>query len=74
MHGCGALGRAARINRRLTIRFKEQGLRIATPVTTVFNHVAHEPAPGAVRQGAVGEVASGQLAMSPPPAALGNTS
>ena len=60
-------------NRRLTIRFKELGLRIATPVTTVFNHIAHEPAPVEARRD-VQAPPSGQLAVSPPPAALGNTS
>ena len=60
-------------NRRLTIRFKEQGLRIATPVTTVFNHIAHEAVAVGARQD-VQEAPSGQLAVSPPPAALGNTS
>ena len=60
-------------NRRLTIRFKEQGLRVATPVTTVFNHIAHEAVPVGVRQD-VQDAPSGQLAVSPPPAALGNTS
>ncbi len=60
-------------NRRLTIRFKELGLRIATPVTTVFNHVAHETAPVASAQVSQ-DTPSGQLAVSPPPAALGNTS
>jgi small-conductance mechanosensitive channel len=59
-------------NRRMMIRFKEQGLRIATPVSTVFNHVANEtPAP--VQQ-IEREAAPNQLAESPPPAALGNTS
>ena len=59
-------------NRRLMIRFKELGIRIATPVSTVYNHVANDtPAP--VQQ--VERAAPpNQLAESPPPAALGNTS
>ncbi len=59
-------------NRRMTIRFKEQGLRIATPVQTVYNHIAHETpaaAPADTRARP-----PGQLERSPPPAALGNTS
>ncbi len=60
-------------NRRLTIRFKELGLRVATPVTTVFNHIAHEAVPVETRQDAAA-APSGQLAVSPPPSALGNTS
>jgi small-conductance mechanosensitive channel len=58
-------------NRRMAISFKEEGLRIATPVTTVYNHIASE----APRRAAQDEAAvpSGQLDQSPPPAALGNT-
>ena len=60
-------------NRRMTIRFKEQGLRIATPVQTVYNHIAHEtPAPAAPADMLARP--PGQLDRSPPPAALGNTS
>ena len=58
-------------NRRMTIRFKEAGLRIATPVQTVFNYEG-EPRARAVGQD-VREVAAGQVAESPPPAALGHT-
>jgi small-conductance mechanosensitive channel len=59
-------------NRRLMIRFKEQGIRIATPVSTVYNHVANEtPAPAQqIEQAAP----PNQMVESPPPAALGNTS
>ena len=60
-------------NRRLSIRFKALGLRIATPVTTVYTRAADGAARGAVAQDTL-EVPSGQLAVSPPPAALGNTS
>jgi small-conductance mechanosensitive channel len=59
-------------NRRMAIRFKEQGLRVATPVTTVYNHIATE-APKVAAQD-VADTPAGQLAQSPPPAALGNTS
>jgi small-conductance mechanosensitive channel len=59
-------------NRRLMIRFKELGLRIATPVSTVYNHVANE-APAPVQQIETAAPAN-QMAESPPPAALGNTS
>ena len=59
-------------NRRMTIRFKELGLRIATPVQTVYNHIANDaPTAGT---GDARAVPTGQLQMSPPPAALGNTS
>ena len=59
-------------NRRLMIRFKELGLRIATPVSTVYNHVATE-APAPVQQ-IENAPPPNQMAESPPPSALGNTS
>ncbi len=59
-------------NRRLAIRFKEAGLRIATPVQTVYNHIARDVEPVARAQD-VRDAPSGQLDVSPPPAALGNT-
>jgi hypothetical protein len=59
-------------NRRMMIRFKEVGVRIATPVSTVYNHVANAaPAPAQQIERAA---APNQMAESPPPAALGNTS
>jgi small-conductance mechanosensitive channel len=59
-------------NRRMMIRFKELNIRIATPVTTVLNHVLQE-APIPAQQ--IAEVPpSNQMTESPPPAALGNTS
>jgi small-conductance mechanosensitive channel len=59
-------------NRRMMIRFKQQGIRIATPVTTVFNHVLRDaPMPA---QQIASEAPPHQMAQSPPPAALGNTS
>jgi small-conductance mechanosensitive channel len=58
-------------NRRMMIRFKESGIRIATPVTTVYNHVARE-APKRAQQIASAPPAN-QMTESPPPAALGNT-
>ena len=30
-------------NRRMNIRFREAGIRIATPVQTVYNHIAQQP-------------------------------
>ncbi len=60
-------------NRRMTVRFKEQGLRIATPVQTVYNHIASEAPPPAVT-GHARATPANQLEHSPPPAALGNTS
>jgi small-conductance mechanosensitive channel len=59
-------------NRRMMIRFKELGITIATPVTTVLNHVVRE-APVPVQQIAESAPAN-QMTESPPPAALGNTS
>jgi small-conductance mechanosensitive channel len=59
-------------NRRMMIRFKELGIRIATPVTTVLSHVVRE-APMPVQQIAESAPAN-QMTESPPPAALGNTS
>jgi len=59
-------------NRRMMIRFKELNIHIATPVTTVFNHIATE-APKPVQQ-VTSDRPAGQLSESPPPAALGNTS
>ena len=59
-------------NRRLMIRFKELGIRIATPVSTVYNHVATE-APAPVQQ-IESAPPPNQMVESPPPAALGNTS
>jgi len=59
-------------NRRMMIRFKENGIHIATPVTTVYNHVARE-APKRVQRIASAPPAN-QMTESPPPAALGNTS
>jgi small-conductance mechanosensitive channel len=60
-------------NRRMNIRFKQLGIRVATPVQTVYNHVAKEPAKPAPPRKLSGPPAS-QLQESPPPAALGNTS
>ena len=71
---CSDTGRWAvqrEFNRRVGIRFKGAGLRIATPVTTVYTYTASQPAKSTTQN--VGEPPSGQLAISPPPAALGNT-
>jgi small-conductance mechanosensitive channel len=59
-------------NRRMMIRFKEKGIRIATPVSTVYNHVLRD-APMPVQQIA-SEAPANQMSQSPPPAALGNSS
>ncbi len=59
-------------NRRLTLRFKALGLRVATPVQTVYNYVAHAPATSAEPE--PGPPPAAQVEKSPPPAALGNTS
>jgi small-conductance mechanosensitive channel len=59
-------------NRRMMIRFKELDIRIATPVTTVLNHVLRE-APIPVQQIAESPPPN-QMTESPPPSALGNTS
>ncbi len=59
-------------NRRMSIRFKELGLRIATPVTTVVNLDAGRAGRVGTTQ-SVGDAPSGQVRESPPPAALGNT-
>ncbi len=59
-------------NRRMMIRFKEVGIRIATPVSTVYNHVANA-APAPAQQIERAQPAN-QMTESPPPAALGNTS
>ena len=62
-------------NRRMNIRFREAGIRIATPVQTVYNHIAQEPAKPAREPPAISAPASAdQVRESPPPAALGNTS
>ena len=59
-------------NRRMSIRFKELGLRIATPVTTVVNLDAGRAGRVSTTQSLV-DAPSGQVRESPPPAALGNT-
>ncbi len=57
-------------NRRMAIRFKDEGVRIATPVQTVYSHSMPErPAAGREEAG----IRQGQVEQSPPPAALGNT-
>ena len=62
-------------NRRMNIRFREAGIRIATPVQTVYNHIAQQPEKPVRNASAISAPASAdQLRESPPPAALGNTS
>jgi small-conductance mechanosensitive channel len=63
-------------NRRMTLQFKACGLRIATPMQTVYNFEAN-PAPkplAAPSDGKAPEQLPNQLEESPPPQALGNTS
>ena len=60
-------------NRRMTMRFKAQGLRIATPVQTVYNHIAND-APAPAKAADTSAMPAGQVQVSPPPVALGNTS
>jgi small-conductance mechanosensitive channel len=59
-------------NRRVNMRFKELGIRIATPVQTVFNHDVPPPKPKPQLDGAAPPPET--LRQSPPPSALGNTS
>jgi small-conductance mechanosensitive channel len=62
-------------NRRMNIRFKEAGIHIATPVTTVYNHVAQQSdKPMRVAASVAAPPSPDQVIESPPPAALGNTS
>jgi small-conductance mechanosensitive channel len=62
-------------NRRMNIRFRELGIHIATPVQTVYNHIAQESAAPARPPPTLSAPSSpDQLRESPPPAALGNTS
>jgi small-conductance mechanosensitive channel len=69
----GRWGVQREFNRRMNLRFRELGIHIATPVQTVYNHVATEaPKPRAKRPRAAAPDA--QMHESPPPAALGNTS
>jgi len=69
----GRWGVQREFNRRMNLRFRELGIHIATPVQTVYNHVATEtPKPPAKRSRAARPDA--QMHESPPPAALGNTS
>jgi small-conductance mechanosensitive channel len=59
-------------NRRVNMKFKELGIRIATPVQTVFNHEVAPPQPKAQSEGASPPPET--LRESPPPSALGNAS
>jgi small-conductance mechanosensitive channel len=61
-------------NRRMNIRFRELGIRIATPVQTVYNHIAQEGGPARPPPALSAPSSSDQLRESPPPSALGNTS
>jgi len=62
-------------NRRMNIRFRELGIHIATPVTTVYNHIAQEQVePSRPPPSVTAPESPDQLRESPPPSALGNTS
>jgi len=61
-------------NRRMNIRFRELGIHIATPVQTVYNHIAQEGAPARPPPSLSAPESPDQLRESPPPSALGNTS
>ncbi len=56
-------------NRRMAMRFKEAGIRIATPTSTVLMRRVAQPE----TQVEEGSPPPHQLTQSPPPAALGNT-
>ena len=60
-------------NRRLNIRFKELGIRIATPTQTVYNHDVPAPEPK-IGDGEAASPPPETIRESPPPSALGNTS
>jgi small-conductance mechanosensitive channel len=68
----GRWGVQREFNRRMAIRFKEEGVRIATPVQTIYAHTLQEP-PRPAAGHALEAVQTGQVEQSPPPAALGNT-
>jgi small-conductance mechanosensitive channel len=69
----GRWGVQREFNRRMSIRFKQHGIRVASPVQTVHTHLQRDPPKPVLAQRA-GATPSGQLHESPPPAALGNTS
>jgi moderate conductance mechanosensitive channel len=59
-------------NRRMTIRFKDAGIHIATPTTTVYYRDLPPLVPKAPQDESAAPAA--QVRESPPPAALGNSS
>jgi small-conductance mechanosensitive channel len=60
-------------NRRMNIRLKENGIRIATPIQTVYYHDVPAPKPK-LPQLEEAPPQPEQVRESPPPAALGNSS
>ena len=70
----GRWGVQREFNRRVALRFKELGLRIATPVQTVYNHEAPDQAARAPVALADAGPATETIKESPQPQALGNTS
>jgi small-conductance mechanosensitive channel len=69
----GRWGVQREFNRRMALRFKELGIRIATPVQTIYAHTVAEQDKPALTQD-TNDRPTGQVTESPPPAALGNTS
>ncbi len=68
----GRWGVQREFNRRMALRFKELGIRIATPVQTIYAHTVAEHEKPAMTQ-ETNDRPTGQVTESPPPAALGNT-
>jgi small-conductance mechanosensitive channel len=68
----GRWGVQREFNRRMALRFKELGIRIATPVQTIYAHTVAEHEKIAITQ-ETSDQPTGQVTESPPPAALGNT-
>jgi len=60
-------------NRRMNIRFKELGIKIATPRQTVFTHNEPSPEPKQVGREDAPPPAE-TVRESPPPSSLGHTS
>ncbi len=70
----GRWGVQREFNRRVALRFKKLGLRIATPVQTVYNHAAADGANAPPIASSDAEPVPETVKESPQPQALGNTS